>query len=581
VGRNNVGKSRILRALHIAIRGIPVESDDLTVGLNESAEIDLVVAPHPSGMHLAELPSEPDSIAKPVTKMFDESLQGVFGDGLSVVSTDPTQQRYAWRTIIEPATEGRGARSQTQVLAYSVDTSEWQPQQAMLPGSVRCLVHAELVETSRDLDDELRRRGTAIRRILNDLQVESPQRESLEQQLAELGEDILGNSKTLSGLRDSLNSLDHYVDAVGSAQVDPVPRTLEELARSVGVSFDDGSEPLASRLHGSGVRSLASLLVQDVFYRQALGADGGDIRPHPVTLIEEPEAHLHPHAILEVSELLESEDRQVVATTHSPMLASAVTPQCLRLLRRDGTGGYGAIDFGPTQHEKDVPRTKNPHFYASEMEKLKRLVERPFSELLFARAVVIGDGATERAFFPPILRAALGSRAHGISVIDSGGMNNNLVSAVIKFARHAEFPIVIFADSDTAGAERVRQLVGQSKLDESTEVVWASESSTHADSSQQDRSVAIERMMIDASSEACKAACKAMGTSVADETDERDLLSALQDHKGAIGTTLAKEFLSTHPYTDGSNWPKPLRELTELMKARLNETPATAPEVAP
>ncbi len=77
VGRNNVGKSRILRALHIAIRGIPVESDDLTVGLNESAEIDLVVAPHPSGMHLAELPSEPDSIAKPVTKMFDESLQGV------------------------------------------------------------------------------------------------------------------------------------------------------------------------------------------------------------------------------------------------------------------------------------------------------------------------------------------------------------------------------------------------------------------------------------------------------------------------------------------------------------------------
>jgi len=276
-------------------------------------------------------------------------------------------------------------------------------------------------------------------------------------------------------------------------------------------------------------------------------------------------------------ELLESEGRQVVATTHSPMLASAVTPQCLRLLRRDGTGGYGAIDFGPTQHEKDVPRTKNPHFYASEMEKLKRLVERPFGELLFSRAVVIGDGATERAFFPPILRAALGSRAHGISVIDSGGMNNNLVSAVIKFAHHAEFPIVIFADSDTAGAERVRQLVGQSKLDESTEVVWASESSTHADSSQQDRSVAIERMMIDASSEACKA----MGNSVADETDERDLLSALQEHKGAIGTTLAKEFLSTHPYTDGSNWPKPLLELTELLRAQLDSKQTAMPAVAP
>ncbi len=356
---------------------------------------------------------------------------------------------------------------------------------------------------------------------MNDLQVESPQRESLERQLSELGEDILESSKTLSGLRDSLNSLDHYVDAVGSAQVDPVPRTLEELARSVGVSFDDGSEPLPSRLHGSGVRSLASLLVQDVFYRQALGADGGDIRPHPVTLIEEPEAHLHPHTILEVAELLESEDRQVVATTHSPMLASTVAPQCLQLLRRNDKDSYSVIDFGPAQHDEEAPRTKNPRLYADEMEKLKRFVERPFGELLFARAVVIGGGATERAFLPPILRAALGSQAHGISVIDSTGMDNNLVPAVIKFARHAEFPIVVFADSDSAGKKRLQQLVDECRLDESTEV------------------------------------------------------------EGAIGTILANEFLSSHPYTDGSNWPKPLQKLTELLQKCLEETRAPGSEATP
>ena len=104
-------------------------------------------------------------------------------------------------------------------------------------------------------------------------------RADLEQQLADLGDNILKHSDTLKSLRGSLDSLERYVDSLGSAQVDPVPRTLEDLARAVGVSFDDGVEQLASRLHGSGVRSLASLLVQDEFYSQTLAERAG--RPVP------------------------------------------------------------------------------------------------------------------------------------------------------------------------------------------------------------------------------------------------------------------------------------------------------------
>jgi len=75
----------------------------------------------------------------------------------------------------------------------------------------------------RDLDVEL---------------VEDTDRATLEQRLAELGDDILEHSDTLKSLRDSLDSLDRYVDSLGSTHVDLVPRTLEELARAVGVSFN-------------------------------------------------------------------------------------------------------------------------------------------------------------------------------------------------------------------------------------------------------------------------------------------------------------------------------------------------------
>lgn len=382
------------------------------------------------------------------------------------------------------------------------------------------------------------------------------------------------HSDTLQSLRDSLDSLDRFVDSLGAARLDPVPRTLEELARAVGVSFDDGVDELASRLHGSGIRSLASLLVQDVFYSQTLGRDGGTIRPHPVALIEEPEAHLHPHAISEVAGLLEEGDRQMVATTHSPLLAASVAPEALLLVRQNPERGHSIVDFGPAEHdEDDERRTRKPRFYTSEMEKLTRLAERPFGELLFARAIVIGDGATERAFLPPILRAALGPLAHGISVVDSGGMDNQIVPAVIKLARHIEVPLVVFADADQAGRGRVANLVADGLLDESRDVVWADYTGAATSDRTKQASVAVERMMIDAAMDACIAACRSLGEN---PRDEAEVLAAMKRHKGTIGAALAREFLAAYPFVEVNRWPEPLRRLTSVLAEQLGATPGIA-----
>lgn len=567
VGRNNAGKSRLLRALHVAVGGAQAERDDLTVGLAASAEIDVVIAPRPTVAGASGVqPVTGRSDRQPLDEVFDAPLQRLLGEGLALVSSSPVSQRYAWRTRIVSVSEGSGARAELNVLGHDANTGEWRATNARLPRAARDLVYAELVDTRRDLDAELRQRGTAIRRLLNDLQVAASQRDVLEEELAQLGDDILQHSGTLQTLRASLNSLDRYVDALGETRVDPVPRTLEELARTVGVSFGSGAEPLASRLHGSGVRSLASLLAQDVFYSQILGIDGGDVRPHPVTLIEEPESHLHPHAIVEVANLLSRGRRQAVATTHSPLLATSVAPESLRLIRRDGVGAHEAIDFGPAEpSDHDVPRTKQPKLYAGEMEKLARLVERPFGELLFARAVVIGDGATERAFLPPVLREALGPLAHGISVIDSAGMKADVAGPVIKFARHATIPLVVFADHDAAGRRAVKALVDDWTLDEPSEVVWSA--AAGPDEPGAERGAAIERMMINAAPDACMAACEALNTPV--EGSEQ-LLDAMKGLKGSIGGLLASEFIERHPYGDGNGWPEPLRQLADALRKRLS-----------
>lgn len=57
VGRNNAGKSRMLRALHIAVGDVSVDRDDLTVGSDDPAEIDVVIAPLPAVSRTATDPS--------------------------------------------------------------------------------------------------------------------------------------------------------------------------------------------------------------------------------------------------------------------------------------------------------------------------------------------------------------------------------------------------------------------------------------------------------------------------------------------------------------------------------------------
>lgn len=554
VGRNNAGKSRVLRALNLAVGGVRAERDDLTVGQSVHAEIDVVIAPRPR-----------DNPA-PDEQLFDDPLLELLGPALAFISTNPARQRYAWRTTITWVGEDSGARADSKVLRIGEANGGWEATSATLPRAVRDLLHAELVDTNRDLDSELRQRGTAIRRMLNDLNVEDTDRTVLEQDLESLGEKILLHSATLSTLRDSLNSLDCYVDAVGDARVDPVPRTLEELARTVGVSFGAVEDPLASRLHGSGVRSLASLLTQDVFYSRSLGIDGGDLRPHPMTLIEEPESHLHPHAILEVANLLSADHRQVVATTHSPLLAASVAPESLRLVRVDGTGRHYVRDFGPDEASgSETLRTRRPESFVSEMEKLTRSVERPFGELLFARAVVLGDGATERAFLPAVLRDALGPLAHGTSVVDSAGMSRDLVLAVIKFARHVDIPLVVLADADEAGRRVVRSLVDDGTLKES-EIVRSG--SPEPNGASPERGGAIEQMMIDFDPEVCMAACATLNR----EAKSKDELSGtMKKLKGSIGGVLAAEFVDRHPHDlEGRNWPEPLRELVEWLREALS-----------
>jgi putative ATP-dependent endonuclease of the OLD family len=90
---------------------------------------------------------------------------------------------------------------------------------------------------------------------------------------------------------------------------------IQTLARSAQFLVDDGTRTTLQR-KGDGVKSLVAISLMT----RALESDA--TAKDAILLIEEPESHLHPKAIHQLREVLDSlkKDRQIIVTTHCPVL---------------------------------------------------------------------------------------------------------------------------------------------------------------------------------------------------------------------------------------------------------------------
>lgn len=297
-----------------------------------------------------------------------------------------------------------------------------------------------------------------------------------------------------------------------------------------------------------------------MLYDRRLGRDRTSLQPHPVTLVEEPEAHLHPQASIELSHLLTALRGQKIVSTHSAQLVTAVPPRSIRLLR-GRSPKLTVIDLGPAATTADAPhRALRPDLHTAEMETLKRLVERPFGELVFASAVIIGDGATERAFLPIAVRHALGHRAHGICVVDPESLAGPLATAAVKFAVLTDTPWFLFADSDPSGVAAATELVNNHGDGDKTRLVWIK----GGDKAGRPVAAAFETMMSSFDPDLCWAACDDVRTDV---DHSIALTKALKKVKGSVGIALARRLIEKYP--NWADWPESLRTLLERLRQEL------------
>ena len=508
LGENNCGKTSFIFAVAAAIGNYRPTVDDLMK--------------FPDGSSVEKI--EIDIELRPLTgDDFDSFESGLLGGNVYRHPELPTQSCWV-RTQYQLSREGSSLFGQRMYLQPGREGLEIS--RASFNARALELIDCEILDASRDLVQELGTRNSRWGRILFDLQIENLpdeggienplSREVLERNLQLLADQMRAASPVLTQLETELDHLARVQSTIGKVAIQPFPPKIEEIMRSVDIilaGLDGNNLPL--RYQGMGSRSLASLFVFSALCSMRVGADR-EVRPHFITLLEEPEAHLHPHAITALLNEIEGLPGQRVITTHSSHLVAEVKPSSLRILRWHGkelsVNMLGIDSLKDTQH-------------------FRRFIERPFGEVLFARCLVFGDGASERAGLPILLESALkvSSSSMGVSIIDAESLNNDLIPKLINAARELGIPWIIFCDNDSDGKAALLKIVDP---DTNAPMEMSSQHVVVAGSK------AIEQMFIDAGYQAeIDAVAQELGETLTDDTQR---LGFMRSRKGYIARTIAQ-----------------------------------------
>ena len=188
---------------------------------------------------------------------------------------------------------------------------------------------------------------------------------------------------------------------------------FDDLAKNLRIFINSPNEQARTvEFNGLGYNNLlyvSALLTEFYKRRQVSGQQGITL---PVVAIEEPEAHLHPHLQKFLNKyFVDSEDGQVIVTSHSTHITSSVSPEHMVVMYRDADGIITTTSiegiFG-----SDAPSRRNLHV-------LQRHLDATKSTLFFARSVILVEGLAEALLLPHIakLRFSVDLDDRGVSIV--------------------------------------------------------------------------------------------------------------------------------------------------------------------
>lgn len=159
-------------------------------------------------------------------------------------------------------------------------------------------------------------------------------------------------------------------------------------------------------------------------------------------LVEEPEAHLHPHLqvlllrhLVNASKYTVGNPVQVIVSTHSPVLASQAPIDSV-ISVHESNGKVTAVSICALDYDKVLKK------------KLQRFLDATRAEVFFARRILMVEGIAEALLVPVLTRIAGGNlKDSTVTILNTDGLNFNAFLPLFGVGRLG-LPVAILTDGD-------------------------------------------------------------------------------------------------------------------------------------